>query len=84
MHVFKTFRRINKGYRPSKINSIGIKSNWASGSVLILEGVYTIPIKCNGKRIIQEIQAYRNMVQPTVLGIDGIYNLGITFLTVTK
>ncbi len=32
----------------------------------------------------QQVQVYKNLEQPTILGIDGIHNLGITYLTETK
>jgi hypothetical protein len=33
---------------------------------------------------LQQVQVYKNLSQPTILGIDGIHNLGITYLTETK
>jgi hypothetical protein len=38
----------------------------------------------NGKRIMQQVQLYKNLEQPNILGIDGIHNLGITYLKVTR
>jgi predicted aspartyl protease len=43
-----------------------------------------IPTEWNGKRIMQQVLVYRNLAQPTILGINGIHNLGITYLTETK
>ena len=45
----KAFRNISKDYRPSKINAIGKNAKGASGSTLIPEGVYMIPMEWNGK-----------------------------------
>jgi hypothetical protein len=47
-----TFRIIPKEYRPSKINSIGTK---ASGSTLIPESVYMIPMEWNDKKNMQQV-----------------------------
>jgi hypothetical protein len=32
----------------------------------------------------QKVQIYKNLAQPTILGIDGTHILGITYLTETK
>ncbi len=43
-----------------------------------------IPMEWNGKKIMQQVQVFKNLAQPAILGIDGIHNLGITYLTETK
>jgi hypothetical protein len=80
----KAFRKIDKELRPKKINAIGTRAQGASGSTIVPEGVHNIPMEWYGKRIMQKVQIYKNLAQPTILGIDGIHNLGITCLTETK
>jgi predicted aspartyl protease len=80
----KAFRKIDKEYRPSKINAVGTRAQGASRSLLVLERVYMIPMEWNGKRIMQKVHIYKNLAQPTILGIDAIHNLGITYLTETN
>ena len=41
----KAFRNIDKEYRPSQINAVGSRANGASGTSLIPEGVYMIPME---------------------------------------
>ena len=79
-----TFRKIDKSLRPTKICEIGTRAQGASGASLLPQGVYLIPIKWNGKQIMQKVQVFKNLAQPTILGIDAIHNLGITYLTETK
>jgi hypothetical protein len=67
-----------------KINVIGKSTKGASGRTLIPEGAYMIPMEWNGKRIMQQAQVYRNRAQPTIMGIEGTHNLGITDLKETK
>jgi hypothetical protein len=43
-----------------------------------------IPMEWNGKRIMQQVQVHKNLAKPTILGFDGIHNLGITYQTETK
>jgi hypothetical protein len=50
-----TFIKIDNGYRPLKINSIGTKANGASESGIIPDGVSIIPVEWNGKRIMQQV-----------------------------
>jgi hypothetical protein len=71
------FRRIAKECRPKKICTIGSKAQGASGNSLLPEGLYMIPMVWNGKKIMQKVQICKNLAQPTILGIDGIHNLGI-------
>jgi predicted aspartyl protease len=78
------FRKINIECRPQKIDAIGSKAQGASGGALLPQGVYIIPMEWNGKKIMQKVQIYQNLAQPTILGIDAIHNLGITYLTETQ
>jgi hypothetical protein len=71
------FRTISNDYIRLKINSIGTSTKKASGSTIIPEGVFKIPMEWNGKRIMQQVQVYRNLPQQTILDIDGNHNLGI-------
>ncbi len=74
---------ISKDHKPSKNKAIVKSAQWASGSTLIPEGVYMIPIEWNEKRITQQVQIYKNLAQ-LILGVDVIHNLGMTYLTETK
>jgi hypothetical protein len=79
----RVFRKISKIHRPTKINAIGTTAWGASGSNRVPEGVYMIPMEWNGKKSSDKFRP-TNSSQPTILGIDVIYNLGITYLTETK
>jgi hypothetical protein len=70
--------------RPKKINTPSRVARAAGGSVLIPNSVHVCPMELNGKKTMQQVQVFRNLLTPLILGIDGIDNLGIAYLFRTK
>ena len=77
-------RSIPASKRPKKLNTPYRAARAAGGAMLIPNGVYLFPMEWNGKKIMQQVHVFRNLSTPLILGIDGIDNLGITYLSRTK
>ena len=78
------FRSIPTNKRPTKLNMPSRVARAAGGSILIPNGVCLFPLEWNGKKVMQQVHVFRNLSRPLILGIDGIDNLGITYLSRTK
>ena len=70
--------------RAKKINTPSQVAKAAGGSVLIPKGFFLFPMEWCGKKIIQSVHVFRNMSTPLILGIDGIHNLRIAYLSRAK
>jgi hypothetical protein len=79
----RPFRKIDKELSTKRISAIGTRAQGAIGASLLSQGVYIIPIEWKGKKIMQQVQVFKNLAQPTILGIDAIHILGITYLIET-
>ena len=77
----KAFRTIPIKHRPKKIGE-GCGAKGATGSSLIPVGQYLMPIRWNGKSVMQPMVVFQHLNTPLILGIDGINNLGITYLSI--
>ena len=78
------FKSIPIHARPKQIGEGGRNAVGASGPSLVLKGTYLLPLEWNGKKIMQQVNVFQNLNTPLILGIDGIHNLGITYLSMSQ
>ena len=78
------FRLIPTEKRPKKLCLNQREARGASGTALIPDGDYLLPMEWEGKSIMQPVTVFKNLSSPLILGIDAIDNLGITYLSTKK
>ena len=78
------FKSIPIHARPKLIGEKGRNAVGASGASLIPKGTYLLPLEWKGKRIMQQVHVFQNLNTPLILGIDGIHNLRITYLSISQ
>ena len=78
------FRQIPIEKRPRKLNFNHKEARGASGTALIPDGEYLFPMEWNGKAVMQPVTVFKNLSSPSILVIDAIDNLGMTYLSRTK
>jgi hypothetical protein len=71
------FKSIPIHARPKMIGEKGKNAVGASGAS-------SIPLEWKGKKIMQQVNVFQNLNTPLILGIDGINNLGITYLSMSQ
>jgi hypothetical protein len=55
-----------------------------SATALIPDSIYFFPMQWSGKSVKQTVTEYKNLSSPLILVIDGVDNLGITYLFKNK
>jgi hypothetical protein len=67
--------------KPTKLTLIQREAKGASGTSLLSIGDYLFPMEWNIKMVKQLVTMFKNLSSPSILGIDAINNLGITYLS---